>query len=100
MDLTTQHDKSIELDASQANFVWSYFSKSKSTEKDRFPFECAPPQVHFSNLKHALQIYESIPEHEHVVKIGLNALIALAVNDFASSVENSGGMLLITRFEC
>ena len=64
MDLTTQQNESIELTASQANLVWSYFPESKSTEKDSFPFHFAPPQVHFSNLKHELQIYHSIPEHE------------------------------------
>ena len=96
MDLTTQQNKSIELTASQANLVWSYFPESKSTEKDRFPFHFAPPQVHFSNLKHGLQSYHSIPEHENISKIGLNALIALAINDFASSTGNSGGMLLPT----
>lgn len=97
MDSTTQRIKSLELDASQANLVWSYFPSSKSPEKDRFPFQFAPPQVHFSNLKHELQIYQSIPEHQNISKIGLNALIALAINDFASSAENSGGMPLPTQ---
>ena len=96
MDLITQPNKSFELDASQANLVWSYFPESKSTEKDKFPFSFAPIQVHFSNLKHELQIYHSIPEHKDISKIGLNALIALAINDFASSAGNSSGMSLPT----
>lgn len=100
MELTTEDEKSIEfdatgLDAFQANFVWSFFPESKSSKKKSCPFQYYPAQVRFSNLKHALQIYESIPKHANIVKIGLNALIVLAINDFASSVGNNGGMLLL-----
>ncbi len=96
MALTTQDNESIELNASQANLVWSYFPESKSTQKEKYPFQFASPQVRFSNLKHQLQIYQSIPQHEDIAKIGLNALISLAVNDYASSAGNNGGMLLPT----
>ena len=96
MDSTTQRNKLLNLAASQANLIWIYFPSSKSPEKERFPFQFAPPQVHFSNLKHELQIYQSIPEHQNISKIGLNALIALAINDFCSRAENSGGMPLPT----
>ena len=96
MESTTQDNKSIELNASQANLVWSYFPESKSTQTEKYPFQFASPQVHFSNLKHQLQVYQSIPEHKDIAKIGLNALISLAVNDYASSAGNSGGMLLPT----
>ena len=96
MDLTTEHNTSHELDFSLGNLVWSYFPDSMSNEKDGYPFSSAPPQVHFSNPRHQLQIYQSIPEDKNIVKIGLNALIALSINDFASSSGNSGGMLLPT----